>query len=172
MRLLAIDPGSEQSAWAILENGDFLDCGKCGNFDIAVRPSAGTDIGDGEYVFWDSPHFQGVEIVAIETLHPRGMPTALEEMETQFWAGRFVQRINLPFTKIQRKDEKMTLCGRCAKVTDANIRQAIIDRYGGKEKAIGKKHKPGPLYRVKGDCWQAIAVGITWFEMDLEPAHA
>jgi hypothetical protein len=43
---------------------------------------------------------------------------------------------------------------------DANIRQAILDRFGGKEKAIGKKANPGPLYGVKSHLWSALAVAL------------
>ncbi len=91
-------------------------------------------------------------------------------MQTQFWAGRFVQAIGLPFTQIDRKDEKMCLCGRAAKVSDSNIRAAIIDRYGGKVKAIGKKHSPGLLYGLSGDCWQALAIAICWWELHRKAA--
>jgi len=164
VKLLAIDPGSTQSAWVIFDGERPLAFGKCDNHDMVVRPVAGIDIGEWETVFWASEHFRDVEHVAIEALHPRGMPTAQEEMETQFWAGRIVERIGLPHTKIKRSDEKMTLCGRCVEVTDANIRQAIIDRFGGKDAAIGKKVKPGPLHGVKADVRQALAIAITWFE--------
>jgi len=45
---------------------------------------------------------------------------------------------------------------------DANIRQALIDRYGpGKALAVGLKATPGPLYGLTGDCWSALAVAVT-----------
>ena len=56
---------------------------------------------------------------------------------------------------------KLNLCGN-PRAKDANIRQAIIDRFGGKAAAIGTKKNPGPLYGVSGDVWAAIAVGLTW----------
>jgi hypothetical protein len=35
----------------------------------------------------------------------------------------------------------------------------MIDRFGpGKEKAIGRKATPGPLYGVKKDIWSALAI--------------
>lgn len=34
----------------------------------------------------------------------------------------------------------------------------------GKEKAIGKKATPGPLYGVVGDEWAALAVAVTWWD--------
>jgi hypothetical protein len=47
------------------------------------------------------------------------------------------------------------------KAKDANVRQALIDRYGGKAEAIGTVKKQGPLYRVKSHAWQALAVAVT-----------
>ena len=43
---------------------------------------------------------------------------------------------------------------------DGNIRQALIDRFGGKEGAIGKKKTPGPLYGVHAHEWPALAVAV------------
>jgi hypothetical protein len=48
---------------------------------------------------------------------------------------------------------------------DANIRQALIDRFGGsKEAAIGTIKRQGPLYGVKGHEFAALAVAVTWIE--------
>ena len=166
MNLLAIDPGSEQSAWLVYD----LEERKPLAWDKEENESILDQIQDWEddLLYW--PGVGLVEHVAIETLHPRGMPTSIEEMQTQFWAGRFVQAIGLPFTQIDRKDEKMTLCGRCAKVTDANIRAALIDLFGGKDAALGKKKSPGVLYGMSGDCWQALAIAICWQEMHAREA--
>jgi len=54
---------------------------------------------------------------------------------------------------------KLHLCG-SARAKDTNIRQALIDRYGGSA-AIGKKAAPGPLYGVSKDVWSALAVAVT-----------
>ena len=45
-----------------------------------------------------------------------------------------------------------------------NIRTAILDRFGGKDSAIGKKANPGVLYGLSGDCWSALAIAITFHE--------
>ena len=34
-----------------------------------------------------------------------------------------------------------------------NIRQALIDRYGGRERAIDAKYLPGPLHAIVRDVW-------------------
>jgi hypothetical protein len=62
--------------------------------------------------------------------------------------------------RVKRIEVKSHIC-HSAKANDANIRQALIDRYNGKDAAIGKKAKPGPLYGVSGDMWAALAVGLT-----------
>jgi len=63
----------------------------------------------------------------------------------------------------------MHICG-SARAKDQNIRQALIDRYGGKETAIGKKQNPGPLYGIKADEWQALGLAITFLELVKEAA--
>ncbi len=53
---------------------------------------------------------------------------------------------------------------------DAILRQLVIDRYGGKDKAIGKgptkktAGSPGPLYKISKDMWQALALAIAYKE--------
>ena len=59
-----------------------------------------------------------------------------------------------------RKDEKINLCGNM-KAKDSNIRQALIDRFG----VVGTKKNPGWFYGVSKDVWQAIAVGVTYYDM-------
>jgi hypothetical protein len=65
---------------------------------------------------------------------------------------------------VYRREVKTNLCG-SMKAKDGNVRQALIDRFGGKEKAIGKKKTPGPLYGFSADVWQALAVAITFADM-------
>jgi len=100
--------------------------------------------------------------IAIEMIASYGMAVGKEVFETCVWVGRFIEaaggmeRIRL----IYRKDVKMHLCGN-VRAKDANIRQAIIDRYGGKAEAIGTVKKQGPLYGVKSHAWAALAVALT-----------
>jgi len=44
---------------------------------------------------------------------------------------------------------------------DASIRQALIDRFGGKDAAIGRKASPGPLHGIAADVWSALALAVT-----------
>ena len=157
--ILAVDPGSTESAWLILKDGKPL------AFDITNNDQLCCMLAQPEEGL---PHW--VSHLAIETLHVRGMPTAQEELDTQLWAGRFIEAFSWRrksdkgcFTKIKRMDVKMHICG-SSRANDSNIRQAIIDRFGGKDSAIGKKANPGPLKGIKDDLWSALAIAITHSE--------
>jgi hypothetical protein len=101
--------------------------------------------------------------LALEMIASYGMPVGREIFETCLWIGRFIEAWEMRqgrYQLIYRKDVKLFHC-ESARATDANIRAALIDRYGpGKERAIGKKSSPGPLYGLKGDHWAALAVAL------------
>lgn len=105
------------------------------------------------------------DVLVIEQIAGMGMAVGAEVFETCFWSGRFIQAWpGTAWDRLKRLPIKIHLCG-TAKAKDANVRQALIDRFGpGKEKAIGTKKAPGPLYGLKGDEWSALAVAITWWD--------
>lgn len=149
VKLFAIDPGPEESAYVVFK-GDIRARGKCSNADLlaAVR------------------RYRNVEpeaVLVIEQVAAMGMAVGAEVFETVFWSGRFAEAWGGVWGRVKRHEVKMHLCGN-TRAKDGNIRQALIDRYGGKAKAIGKKKSPGPLYGISGDVWQALAVAITWTE--------
>jgi len=84
-----------------------------------------------------------------------------EVFETCVWIGRFIQQHQGDHVKVYRKDVKMYLC-QTPRAKDGNVRQALIDMFGpGKEKAIGLKKTPGPLYKFKSHLWAALGVAVT-----------
>jgi hypothetical protein len=86
------------------------------------------------------------------------------------WIGRFVEAWRGSYTLMFRREVKLHLCGQ-ARAKDPNVRQALIDRFGpGREKAIGTKKQPGPLYGVSADVWSALAVAVTWSELQRKAA--
>lgn len=137
MILLAIDPGSEQSAFVF--------------YDTNEKTILRKDI---------VPNYELIKIIAcneedqvvIEMIASYGMPVGKTTFETCLWVGRFIQSANIPESVelIYRKDEKMFLCN-SMKAKDSNIRQALIDLLG-KEKTKG----------CSKDIWAALAVAVTY----------
>ena len=104
------------------------------------------------------------DVVVIEKIESYGMAVGAEVFDTVWWAGRFAEAASrVPVVMLPRRAVKLALCGD-SRAKDANIRQALIDRYGGKERAIGTKATPGPLHGIAKDVWAALAVGIAWLE--------
>src|ERR1019366_6572924 len=109
----------------------------------------------------------GAREMHIEMVASYGMAVGASVFDTCVWAGRFIEcwsrtgfDRDWAAGRVFRREVKLHLCG-SARAKDANVRQALIDRYGGKEKAVGRKKTPGPLYGLKSDCWSALAVAIT-----------
>ena len=159
--ILAIDPGPERSAWLWLGDGMPV--------AFAIEPNATVlqRLHDSGGLGWD----EEPATLAIESIASYGMAVGAEVFETCVWSGRFIQgwldagilrwREEDSVRRIFRRDVKMHLCG-SARAKDANVRQALIDRYGpGKEAAIGRKATPGPLYGVTSHAWSALAVAVT-----------
>lgn len=155
MRLLAIDPGTTESgvvelherrvSWAkTLPNQDLLNMLR---FATMASPPLPFDA-------------VACEMVAH---YGSGMAVGAEVFETVAWIGRFQEawehRVGV-FLRVYRRDVKLHVCGSVA-AKDGNVRQALLDLYGGDKAAKGTKKNPGPLYGVSGHEWQALAVGIT-----------
>ena len=160
MRILAIDPGSTQSAFVIYEGGVLL--------EHEILPTSRL-LGDIGYIGIKAK----ADEMAIEMIACYGMAVGRTVFETCVWIGRFIQAWDpKPSTKVYRLDAKMHLC-KSARAKDSNVRQAIIDRYpatgGGKCPQIGVKGKPGPLFGVSADVWAALAVAITFDETFEKP---
>ena len=141
--IFAVDPGNEISGY-VLFDGHVRESGVLPNSDMIERLKQQS----------------GVDYLAIEMIASYGMPVGREVFETCVWIGRFMQQFGSDFTRlIYRRDVKLHLCS-SARAKDANIRQALIDKFGGTT-AIGKKATPGPLYGVKSHAWAALAVAVT-----------
>lgn len=100
----------------------------------------------------------------IEKVVSYGMIVGAPVFETVFWSGIFAATFGLDrVTRLSHIEVKHHLC-HSARAKDGNIRQAIIDRWGDRQKAIGTKAAQGPLYGVSGHCWSALAVAITHWD--------
>jgi len=163
MKLLAIDPGNIESAWVLYANGKPLEWAKFPNKDV-------------RYVVETSE----ADHLAIEMIASYGMPVGAEVFETCVAVGRFIEawRHNfkdglhrpLPPSLVYRKQVALHLCS-SPRANDSNVRQAILDRFGGKETAIGRKGSYGPLHGVSGDVWAALGVAITAAETMPDPTR-
>lgn len=155
VKILAIDPGTTESAYVLLVDGVVVEHGKVDNGWLVDACG-------------HSPAWDGAQLV-VEMIASYGMAVGAEVFATCVWIGRFVQawRTRSHFTLpelVVRQKVKLHLCGQ-TRAKDANIRAALIDRFsngGGKEKAVGTKRAPGPLYGVKADAWQALALAVTF----------
>jgi hypothetical protein len=140
--LLAIDPGTTHSGWVSMLGG---------------QVQASGYIENGELLSVLDAH-QGP--VAIERFEARGMPIGDESVVTILWTGRFIEAAGHNTVRLVKRSEvKSYLCG-SQRAKDPNVRQALIDRWGGKAEAIGTVKKKGPLYGVKSHAWAALAVAI------------
>lgn len=153
--VLALDPGHTRSALVLIENGRptwfALDSNDVIR-DLLMDDSAA------------GPNFTGHEHLVVEQIESFGMAVGAEVFETVFWAGRFVEAWGGTWSRLTRRAVKLHLCGQ-SRAKDANVRAALLNHYGpGKEKAVGVKRAPGPLYGIKLDLWAALAVGVTYVE--------
>jgi hypothetical protein len=150
--IFAIDPGNELSAWVRYDGAAVLDHGKAAN-DVVLQLVE---------------RLEPPTTLVIEQIESFGMPVGREVFETVFWAGRFAQAspASVPWRRVTRKAVKLHLC-QTTKAKDPNIRQALLDRFGGAT-AIGRKANKGPLYGLAADEWQALGVAVTWFDTHRE----
>lgn len=154
-RIFAIDPGPERSAYVQYDAS--VRCVM--EHDIVPNPSLLDLLRSVRLALWS---------LVVEGFSSYGKPVGEETFATCVWSGRFMEawdsgRVGRPSALMYRRDVKRVLCGTDLGVSDAVIRQRLIDIFGpGKEKAIGVKKSPGPLYGLKADEWQALAVAVAF----------
>jgi hypothetical protein len=149
--ILAIDPGDQQSAYCLIdvESRRPIEFGKVPNDELI-------DLIDDERV--------PLATCAIEMIAAYGMAVGANVFETCVWIGRYVQRLtdqaHHPLL-IKRQPVKVHHC-HSAKAKDSNVRQALIDRFGGGASNGGKgtKVEPGWFYGFAADVWSAYAIAV------------
>lgn len=148
MNILAIDPGTTESAYVFWNGEKIIESGKIPNEDM-IR------------IVEHNAEFDNIRLV-IEMIACYGMAVGAEVFETCVWIGKFMDRWEQSNDRAPKPDRitriqvKSHIC-HSAKANDSNIRQALIDRVG----IQGTKRAPGPTYGVSKDIWAALAVGIT-----------
>jgi hypothetical protein len=147
VRCLAIDPGTTESAFVLFDGARVVDHGLLLNEPLLHRLKA--------------REFGSDYVTVIEQIEAMGMSVGASTFETVFWSGRFAQA-SQPFDRVTRRAVKLHLCG-SMRAKDPNIRQALLDRFGGAG-AVGTKAAPGPLRGVSSHRWAALAVAVTWWD--------
>lgn len=156
--ILAIDPGTTESAWVLYKEGEILGFGKLPNAQVLLIVEE-----------------LNADRMAIEMPACYGMAVGKSVFETCRWVGIFQQAFGLGKTHIvyrKQQNKAEGIDGVCMhlcmnnRAKDSNVRQAILDRYpetgGGRVPQVGTKAQPGPLYGIATDVWSALAVAITF----------
>lgn len=174
MKIMAIDPGTTESAYVILDDQyQILSADKVGN-DVILS------------IIADAP---GLDAVIIEDIEPRysstdrsaaGAVMGQSTIETIKAFGRFSWQASLrglTVGSIFRRDERSCLIPTkrnglpplpetAPKHADGQIRASLIRRFArhDQERGRGTKANPDTFYGFHGDMWQAMAVGVTWLD--------
>jgi hypothetical protein len=151
MTVFAIDPGYYKSA------GVFYDGTRIVSHDILPNENMLVAVRHAE-----------ADVLVIEEmqLFASSYGVGREVFDSVFWSGRFAERWSpRPFERVLRSKVRGHLGA--SKGGDAAVRASLIDRFGPyKEQAIGRKSAPGPLYGIKADCWSALALAVTWYDLN------
>lgn len=182
IQVFAIDPGNKESAFVLLSMDGFLDEADWLHYDPKSlvmeqhdkrsNSSVGTALTTWLYDQQDS---DDLLYVVIERVQAMGMPVGYEVFETCEWIGRYSQMAEKHFVipnYVYRLEEKVTLCND-SKAKDANIRQALIDRFARHDLKNGKgtKKDPDVFYGFSADQWAAMAVATTFLEQMAGTGH-
>lgn len=156
-KILAIDAGTEQSGFCIMDVDTYFPdlFGKIDNDELLAIVLEGC-----------------YDALVYEAFASYGMSVGASTITSITWNGRFIQAaasMDKPFYPIYRREEKINLCG-SMKAKDANIRQALIDRFAVFDFKNGKgtKERKDWFYGFSKDSWAAFAIGTTWIDKQKE----
>lgn len=162
-KIFAIDPGTTHSGCVVVEHDGreitrVLSRGKLPNEELMRQ----------------LPYNVGHAEIVVEMVASYGMAVGREVFETCVWIGRFLQLgavlpEHQPRHIVYRMEEKQALCHN-SRAKDANIVQALVDRYayGQPNHGKGTKASPGFFYGFSKDAWQAMAVAATWLDRETQ----
>ena len=152
--ILAIDPGPVESAYVVMDPDTYrpISFDKLPNPDLLCRIERFADQHD-------------IRHAAIEMIASYGMAVGAEVFDTCVWIGRIYAETETRFAVlpelVKRLPVKVHHC-HSAKATDANIRQALVDRFaqGFGNHGKGTKANPSPFYGFHRDIWAAYALAV------------
>lgn len=141
MKVLGIDPGTTQSAYVLWDGGHVIEADIIANHTMLMVLNLMRGVAD---------------LCVIEKIASFGMAVGAEVFETVYWTGRFAQCWHVEgVVRIPRLEIKIHLC-KSARAKDANVSQALKDRFG----QVGTKKNPGPLFGISSHKWAALAVAV------------
>lgn len=154
-RLLAIDPGNEESGVCLIDADSYrpLDIGKLPNARVEDYLAVTGEFSE----------------VVVEMVASYGMPVGATIFETCVAIGRFERILDsrdMPHGRLYRRQVKSNLCRRTSS-KDTDVMSALVKRFAPGEPNFGKgtKKDPGWFYGFKADIWQAYALGVTCLDM-------
>jgi hypothetical protein len=156
VKVLAIDPGNTESAFAL------IDATTCHPIEFAKLPNE--QLLERIYPYTLRAPLLG-DHLAIEMVASYGMAVGAEVFETCVWIGRYQQAYVDGYGRepdlVKRHPVKLHHC-HSAKAKDSNIVQALVDRFapGQPNKGKGTKAAPGWFYGFAADVWQAYALAV------------
>ena len=157
MKVIAIDPGTTQSAVVVMDTETLRP------LEAYIKPNE-----DVRWMIEEMPSAWDC-IGVIEMIASYGMPVGKEVFETVLWIGRFYEIMMLRLFRtpefVYRREEKLHICG-SPRANDASIRRALVDRFAEHDLKAGRGTKKNPdwFYGFKADMWAAYAVGLTYIE--------
>lgn len=153
MRVIGLDPGTEQSGWVLWDSG----AEKVERF--AIEPN--TAVRD----VLRNLQAEADELV-IEEFESFGMAVGKEVFRTVFWSGRFAEcweRLRAGRGSgeraylMPRRAVKIAHCG-TSRGNDATVWQSLVDRFG----KPGTKGEPGVLFGIKSHMRSALALAVAF----------
>ena len=149
--VLAIDPGNIDSAFAWIDAD-------------SLRPLWAEKLPNATVSNFLRANAAKIDHLVIEMVASYGMAVGAEVFETCVWIGRFQQlaaELGITVSRVYRLRVKLHHCHNAA-AKDANIIQALIDRFapGVRNRGKGTKSEPGWFHGFKADMWQAYALAV------------
>lgn len=160
-RVIAIDPGNNQSALCIIDANTLR--------PLKIMLAENNEVRN----FIRELQTDEFDYAAIEMLQSYGNLIGKDILDTAVWIGRFYEVLKRKLVKdptmIYRKEEALHIC-QSARAGDTEIRRALIDRFCTHDFRTGRGTIKNPDFfkGFKKDLWAAYAVGLTYIETKME----
>lgn len=173
MRLLAIDPGTTHSAYAMIRDDySIISAAKVSNGELLALVKGGE---------WDE-----MAIECMEARHVVNGVIGAETYDTCYWIGRYMQAAEdrgKPVHQIYRAQERSRLVPTkknklpkhpdyVGAGADSQIRATLIRRFAKHDMKNGKGRAAckDTFYGFAKDMWSAFGIGVVYLDMQKEEA--